>query len=169
MAKVQNGRYTATPPAGSVVFIIGMRINKLWKVHRWVPVVAAMPRMLRELARNRDLGLLGYRQFVSGRTITLIQYWRSVEDLNGYARARDREHLPAWRAFNRRVGTNGDVGIFHETIVVGDGGFEALYNNLPATMAGAAHGAVPVGKVGQSAAHRMNPAVADDPAVAVPA
>ncbi|MFB3104875.1 MAG: monooxygenase family protein, partial [Pseudomonadales bacterium] len=30
-----------------VIFLIGMRINKLWKVHRWWPVARAMGRMLR--------------------------------------------------------------------------------------------------------------------------
>ena len=32
-----------------VVFLIGMRINKPWMVHRWWPVFTAMPRMIREL------------------------------------------------------------------------------------------------------------------------
>ncbi len=37
-----------------VVFMIGMRINILWKVGTWLPVVRAMPRMLRELARHPE-------------------------------------------------------------------------------------------------------------------
>ena len=32
-----------------VVFIIGMRVNRPWKLHKWVPVFLAMPRMLKEL------------------------------------------------------------------------------------------------------------------------
>jgi hypothetical protein len=41
------------------VFLIGMRINRLLKVHKWLPVVKAMPRMLQELESHKDLGYLG--------------------------------------------------------------------------------------------------------------
>jgi len=30
------GRYTARADAGTAVFGIGMRINRLWAVHRWL-------------------------------------------------------------------------------------------------------------------------------------
>lgn len=32
-----------------VVFHIGMRINAFWKLHRWLPLFAVAPRMVREL------------------------------------------------------------------------------------------------------------------------
>ena len=32
-----------------VVFLIGARINKPWKIHKWLPVALAMPRMMKEL------------------------------------------------------------------------------------------------------------------------
>ena len=35
-----------------VVFIIGMRINKIWKVHKRLPVFFGMPRMLKELTET---------------------------------------------------------------------------------------------------------------------
>ena len=38
---------------------------------------------------------------------------------------------PAWRAFNRNVRSNGDVGIWHETYVVRPGSYETIYNNMP--------------------------------------
>jgi hypothetical protein len=41
------------------LFLIGMRINKPWKVHRWGPVAAAMPRMIRELEVNPQFGFIG--------------------------------------------------------------------------------------------------------------
>jgi hypothetical protein len=37
-----------------VVFLIGARINKPWKIHNWLPVALAMSRMLKELAANPD-------------------------------------------------------------------------------------------------------------------
>ena len=42
-----------------VVFLIGMRINKPWKVRKWVPVFLTMPRMIKELEANPDSGFLG--------------------------------------------------------------------------------------------------------------
>src|SRR4051812_48494269 len=111
------GRMTADAPPGTVAFLIGMRINRPWKIRQWLPVATAMPRMLQELAARPDLGLLAHRTYVSGRTVLTVQYWRSAEDLDRYARARDHAHLPAWREFNRRIRDNGDVGILHETYV----------------------------------------------------
>lgn len=169
MSKVHEQRMTAAPPPGTVVFLIGMRFNKLWKVHRWMPVFAAMPKMVRELERQPELGLLHARYAITGRIALVVQYWRSSEDLQAYARADDHLHLPAWRAFNRQIGTNGDVGIFHETYVVTEGAFEAVYGNMPDIFMGAALGTVPVRKLGESASRRLTSTGPDDPAVAPPA
>jgi len=42
-----RGRHSARIGGDFVVFLIGMRINKPWKVHRWLPVFIAMPSMIR--------------------------------------------------------------------------------------------------------------------------
>lgn len=130
MSGVLKGRHTALRGEPFVVFVIGMRINSLWKVHRWGPVAAAMPRMLKELYANPELGFLGGHVWFA-RTIVMIQYWRSVEQLNAYAKARDRAHLPAWSAFNKAIGGAGDVGIFHETYSVEPGRYECVYVDMP--------------------------------------
>jgi hypothetical protein len=59
------------------------------------------------------------------------QYWESVEKLLAYAADRKGTHFPAWADFYRRVGTSGDVGIWHETYVVPRGSFENIYVNMP--------------------------------------
>jgi hypothetical protein len=125
-----NQRMTARIEGEFVVFLIGMRINRWWKPHRWLPVAFAMPRMLRELAQKPELGFLGSETW-PGRTVIVLQYWRSMDQLLAYAKSRDAEHLPAWRAFNKRVGTNGDVGIWHETYRVREGDYENIYVNMP--------------------------------------
>ena len=61
----------------------------------------------------------------------MVQYWRSLDQLIAYARARDSEHFPAWVEFNKRVGSNGDFGIWHETYCVRAGEYECIYNNMP--------------------------------------
>jgi Domain of unknown function (DUF4188) len=135
---------TAAIEGDFVVFLIGMRVNKPWKLQRWVPVALAMPRMLRELDRRPEAGLLGADwYFGSPRRAMIVQYWRSFEHLEAYARSRDAEHWPAWVAFNKRVGSSGDVGIWHETYLVSAGHFESVYNNMPPIGLGAATSLVP--------------------------
>ena len=159
------GRMTADAPPGTVAFLIGMRINRPWKIRQWLPVATAMPRMLRELVAHPDLGLLAHRSYVSGLTLLTVQYWRSADDLDRYARSLDHAHLPAWREFNRRVRDNGDVGIFHETYVVDR--HETVYANMPEDFGlGGATSLVPLAGRGQRAAHRLDPSVPDVPAVA---
>jgi hypothetical protein len=112
-----------------VVFLIGMRVNKLWKVHKWLPVFLAMPKMLKELKDNPASGLLG----VESAGLTIIQYWRSFDALETYARNRDGLHWPAWMAFNKRMArSRGDVGIWHETYKIAAGQYEAIYSGMPA-------------------------------------
>ena len=112
-----------------VVFLIGMRVNRWWKPWTWWRVGAAMPRMVQELTAHPELGYLGGESWF-GRTTVMVQYWRSMAELLAYAKKRDAEHLPAWRAFNKLVGTGGDVGIWHETYRVRAGDHESVYVNM---------------------------------------
>ena len=128
MARINPGRMTAEIDGDFVVFLIGMRINKPWKVHKWLPVFTAMPRMLRELERRPGSGFLGSIQTLG----VIVQYWRSFEHLERYARDRDQTHWPAWVAFNQRVGASReDVGIWHETYHVRAGEYECVYSGMP--------------------------------------
>ena len=131
MSQVIPQRMTARIDGDFVVFLIGMRVNKPWKVWKWGPVAMQMPRMLSELAAQPELGLLQARTHFGLPNILVVQYWRSFEHLEKYATAADTRHLPAWRAFNRAVGSNGDVGIWHETYLVKAGAYENVYNNMP--------------------------------------
>ena len=168
MHNIAKGRQSADVGIdGTVLFLIGMRVNRLWQVWRWVPVLAAMPRMLAELARDPSLGLVGRpRTMVSGRTVLVWQYWTSFDALDAYARAGDRAHLPAWRAFNRRVKDNGSVGIYHETVLLSDANVETVYVNMPPFGLGAVTGTVPAGRRGQTAGVRLGRRVEDTPPVA---
>lgn len=131
MTKVFDGRYTAMLEKPVVLFVIGMRVNQLWNVRKWWPVTTAMPRMLRELQSKPDCGFLGVRSYFSGRVLMNIQYWRSFDELLAYAHDKTGEHFPAWAAFNRSIGGNGTVGIWHETYLVEPGKVECIYGNMP--------------------------------------
>jgi Monooxygenase af470-like len=155
------GRHSARIEGDFVVLLIGMRINRPWKVHRWLPVVSAMPKMIRELSRDPASGFLGARQIL----LTTVQYWRSFEHLERFARDPGARHLPAWRAFNQQVGRSGDVGIWHETYRVRAGEYEAVYANMPRVgLAGAAEH-LPVGST-STAARRIGARPTDEPPVA---
>ena len=139
---IQRERLTATIDGDFVVFLIGMRINQLWKIHKWWPVAAAMPRMLTELYRQPERGLL-HAQSWFGRTIVVVQYWRSMDQLMAYATDRQSAHLPAWKAFNQAVGIDGSVGIWHETYAVAADAHESVYVNMPPFGLGRAGAMVP--------------------------
>ena len=156
MAKHIPVRTMADVKEPLVLFLIGMRINSFWRVWEWLPSLLAMGPMIVELYKNPELGFLSARTEMAGRTITVIQYWKSFEALEAYASNSERKHRPAWTAFYQRStrGT-GAVGIFHETYVVRPGDVESLYVDMPGDFGlGGAVGKVPVGPRTESARER---------------
>ncbi len=87
--------------------------------------------MLAELGKQPEMGLLHARTHFGFPNLLVVQYWRSFGHLHQYATSKNAAHLPAWQAFNRAIGSNGDVGIWHETYLVKAGAFETVYNNMP--------------------------------------
>ena len=158
-AKPVLGRTTADAEGDVVVLLIGMRINHFWAVHQWLPVMLSMFRMLGELARDADRGLLGRVLLTaSPRTYYVVQYWESKEKLYAYATAPDAFHHKAWAAINRKERSGrlrGQVGIWHETYVVPEGSYEAIYGDMPAFGLAAAHGQIPLEKRGRYAKDRF--------------
>lgn len=65
------------------------------------------------------------------RTIIQVQYWRSIEQLLAYAKNKEAQYLPAWQSFNKAIGTDGSVGIWHKTYAVSAGSYENIYVNMP--------------------------------------
>lgn len=150
-----RGRWTAEIEGDFVVFLIGMRVNRWRAVRQWLPVFTAMPAMLRELSADEDSGLLGYQLLFGGpRSPMVVQYWRSVEDLQRYAHDPDRAHRPAWLRFFQRSWKDGAVGIWHETYVVPAGSYETVYGNMPPVGLGAS-GLAPVGQRTDTAEQRL--------------
>lgn len=130
MALIHLGRYTAHMEGSFVIFIIGVRINRIAAIHKWLPVTLAMSPMIQELYKDPSLGFMHATFHLNFRGISLVQYWRSFEQLEHYAR-HGANHMKAWRNFNQKVGENLAVGIYHETYLVNAGCYEAMYNNMP--------------------------------------
>jgi hypothetical protein len=149
MSTVVPGRFSAEIDESFVVFLIGMRVNNIWAVNKWLPTIRAMSPMLNTLHQYPDKGFLGQESFFRFAPICTIMmtYWKSFEHLEYFARNADDPHLEPWRAFNKSIGNDGTVGIWHETYLIGAGQSESIYVNMPVFGLAAATRHVPsVGK-----------------------
>lgn len=73
MSVIIEQRMTAEAKDEFVVFLIGMRINKLWKIHKWMPVALAMPKMIKSYIHNQTLGF-----WVTNSGLVKRQSWFST-------------------------------------------------------------------------------------------
>lgn len=143
MAEIHPGRWTAEIDGDFVVFLIGARINskrEAMKVRLDLGGRRGMNHMLKYLTAHPEKGLLGYQS----AGFTIIQYWRSFDHLDAFAKDTDDPHLAAWRSYWQRVGKSTRAGIWHETYLVRAGEYEAIYGNMPPTGLGKATKLVPL-------------------------
>jgi hypothetical protein len=130
MSEIAGRRMTAEIEGDFVVFLIGARFNSKLQLARSLVDLGGrrgMRHMLDYLVAHPDKGLLAYQMGFP----TIVQYWRSFEQLEAFARDQDDPHLEIWRQYWRRVGRTGRTGIWHETYLVGAGQYEAVYGNMP--------------------------------------
>ena len=129
MADIKNGRWTAEIEGDFVVFLIGARPSKLRLVQSLIDLGGrrGMKYMLDYLVAHPEKGLLGYEAGLK----TIVQYWRSFEHLEAFAKDKDDPHLEVWRNFWKRVGKSDRTGIWHETFMVKAGQYETVYGNMP--------------------------------------
>ncbi len=131
MPRIFDGRWTADIEGDFVVFLIGMRANRPWKVRKTLAVARAMPPIIKDLEEHPEKGCLGTRQALFSPIAPLvIQFWRDFESLERYAKD-DMLHSEPWKRFFKVVGLGGDVGIWHETFKVRAGEYESVYGNMP--------------------------------------
>jgi hypothetical protein len=159
---VQPYRFRADFPPGTVVFLIGMRVNELRRVDQWLPVFSAMPKMIRELMRHPEMGLLHIESWGRWRQTLMVQYWRDMDSLMRYATARDSEHLPAWAEYNRRARNAHAVGIWHEAYEVHPETSHIVYRDMPLFGMGKATTAKRVEHLPTQPVRRREPAPGDD-------
>ena len=143
MGSTNIGRFTAEIDGDFVVFIIGAKPNPLPLIRglRDLGGNKGMKHMLDYLVAHPDKGLLGYEQLGIG---SWVQYWKSFDHLEAFAKDSDDPHLSVWRNYFKRVGKSGRTGIWHETFQVRAGEFEAIYTNMPDFGLGKASSFVPV-------------------------
>lgn len=142
MAEVAGRRMTAEIEGDFVVFLIGARVSKLQLVRSVMDLGGrrGMKHMLDYLVERPEKGLLAYEIGIP----TIVQYWRSFEHLEAFAKDKDDPHLEVWRRYWRRVGRSERTGIWHETYLVRAGEYEAVYGNMAPHGLGKAGRLVPV-------------------------
>jgi fumigallin biosynthesis monooxygenase-like protein len=130
MAKVAGRRMKAEIDGDFVVFLIGARFNNKLRMLRSFMDLGGrrgMKHMLDYLVERPEKGLLAYEMGFP----TIVQYWRSFDHLEAFAKDKDDPHLEIWRQYWRRVGKSDRSGIWHETFLVKAGQYEAVYGNMP--------------------------------------
>ncbi len=156
MTEIAGRRMMAEIDGDFVVFLIGARINSKLQLARSVLDLGGrrgMQHMLKYLMDQPEKGLLAYEFGYP----TIVQYWRSFEHLEAFARDKDDPHLEAWRRYWRRVGRSERTGIWHETYLVREGEYEAVYGNMPPYGLGKAGRLIPMSD-GLSARQRLRTA-----------
>jgi hypothetical protein len=128
--RIFRGRFIATHEGDWALFVMGVRINRWWRPDRWLPVLLALRRMLRQLRADPGLGL-SHAEVLWGNPVVTIQYWRSYGQLVGFATNPRGPHMDEWKRFTQKLGRDGAVAVFHELYRVGEEDHECLYNNMP--------------------------------------
>ncbi len=151
-----TGRWTHERDREIAVFLIGMRVNRWWKVRHWWPSFIAFPRMMKALKMTPQ-GFLGGYLAVSTNGIMYVQYWNSVDELLEFASDDANIHPRTWREyFERDRHDRGATGIWHETFVVPQGGTESVYDHMPLMGLAAATTAVEVNRRSNTARQRLD-------------
>ncbi len=152
---VLRGRRTHVRDREVAVFLIGLRVNRWWKVRHWWPSFVAFPRMMKAL-EEKPQGYLGGYLAWTRNGIMYVQYWNSVKELYSFASDSSTIHPKTWRGyFDRAKAAPGATGIWHETFVVQPGGTESVYDDMPLMGLAAATESIEVTPRGDTARQRL--------------
>ncbi|WP_198665704.1 monooxygenase family protein [Haloprofundus halophilus] len=132
MAEIFRERMAAEMDDGVVIYINGIRLNKLSALPHWLLANWKVARMFKELEADPKSGFLGYTPIFLGlRKGAAMQYWRSLEDLQRFATEQNGPHVSAWKWYNEKVDPDGGLGFWAELYVVDGDSFETFFRNVP--------------------------------------
>jgi hypothetical protein len=132
MVVVYQGRYTALYEEPFVVFMVGLRVNRWWAIHHWLPAFRSLFRIRNRLKNKSPEGFLGTHTWYTWREAMVVQYWQSFELLEQFARDNDDLHRPNWKWFVKNLERKGHVGVWHEAFDVDSRQYECIYTNMQA-------------------------------------
>lgn len=129
MITTGKGRKAVELEDGMVIYINGIRLNRLRGLPQYLMANWKVAKMFKRLAADPDSGFLGYELALMGpRHGAAIQYWRSLDDLRRFASDREDMHVPAWQWFNRV--DDGSIGFWSELYVIGLEDYETFFRNV---------------------------------------
>lgn len=155
---LRAGRWMAARTEPFVVFLFGMRLNRLTSpsgLRRWLWARRVLAAALADLGAHPERGLLAGKVWRSGRELLAVQYWSSFEALDDWARDHGLPHRPAWQRYLREAMTDPALGLWHETYLAAPGTWEGVYMQVPPTGAGAAGPVLDMGATKGSARDRL--------------
>ncbi len=171
MAKIFPGRFTAQVSTQIedpfIVLILGIRINNFLLFWKWIPTIFSSFPMVFTLVRHKAAGFLGGQATFFWPGIGIIQYWRTFDELEQFARSQRYPHLKSWRWYNKAIGARGSVGLWHEVYFVEPDCHETVYDNMPIFGLATSAKHAPVG--GHSKVTRLHLGEEAVPAVSLPA
>ena len=106
MAEIHRGRHMAEIDGDFVVFLIGARFSLRHPIRTFRDLggrKGGMKAMLDHLVAHPEKGLLGYTMGLP----VIVQYWRSFDHLEAFARDTSDPHLATWRKYYRRDARHG--------------------------------------------------------------
>lgn len=132
MPQIHLGRHTATHDEPIVVFLIGMRLNRLWAIHKWwKPFWNTMANLRAVQERKSPKGYLSGEILIYWRGLAMIQYWDTFENLEAFSHDPENVHLSAWRHLAKQSKNDHTFGYWHETYQITPGNSECIYGNMP--------------------------------------
>ncbi|MBO3749422.1 DUF4188 domain-containing protein [Streptosporangiaceae bacterium NEAU-GS5] len=161
------GRFIALTDEPFVVFIVGMRINRLWHLRKWTFGVLAFIKQYKLLLKHPEKGFMGGQHIIYPRGMGMIMYWKSYDDLDKWARDPSEPHLETWKRYNQLVRGNGTFGVWHETYLIDPAKYEAIYSSMPSFALGTVFPLVPALGRKETARRRLggdNEVIVESPA-----
>jgi hypothetical protein len=161
VTNILQGRVTARSDKPVIVFAIGMRVNRLYAIHKWFRPTVNTFRMWWYMQHQRPKGYLSGYLFLYSRGAGMMQYWESFEALEAFSHDKSQPHLAAWRHLAMQSKHDQTFGYWHETYQIAPETSECIYGNMPQFGLAEAIGHLPIGKKAETARGRLNEASAD--------
>ena len=149
------GRHQADLHTEVIAFPIGMKINRIWAIHRWLRPTIDTVRMWRHVQTARPDGYLSGYLFVYSRGVGMMQYWRDFDSLEAFAGDTTKPHLSAWRNLVAQTRNDQTFGYWHETYLINPATSETIYGSMAPFGLSAAVGHAPIGKKTEAARARL--------------
>jgi Domain of unknown function (DUF4188) len=140
---VHRGRWAGQIEGDFCVFHIGIILNGHIPTNELKRIGEAFGNMHKELEADPEKwGFYGSTNYTSTNIRVdlglTVQYWRSQDHLNAYARQNMAKHFPAMIWSSKIMKVSDHIGFWHESFKVHAGEYEAIYVNCPQILLGKA-------------------------------